>query len=78
MKNIGDKEMIRAFTALTEDLKSHGINPGFYFVENETSTDLKMTMTSINIKYQLVPPGNHRENNAERVIQTFKNHFILV
>ena len=33
-------------------------------------------MKSMNIKYQLVPPSNHRANNAERAIQTFKNHFI--
>ena len=35
-----------------------------------------MTMTSINIKYQLVPPGNYIENNAEKAIKTFKNYFI--
>ena len=33
-------------------------------------------MKTIIIKYQLVPPSNHRANNAEREIQTFKNHFI--
>ena len=26
--------------------------------------------------YQLVPPGMHRRNAAERCIQTFKNHFV--
>ena len=35
-------------------------------------------MKTMEIKYQLVPPGNHRENNAERAILTFKNHFIAV
>ena len=35
-----------------------------------------MTMTSMSIKYQLFPPINNRANNAEREIQTFKNHFI--
>ena len=39
-------------------------------------TALNLTMTTMNIKYQLDPPSNHRENNAEREIQTFKNHFI--
>ena len=68
--------MIRVFTDLTEDLKRHGINPGFHFMDNGASTALKMTMTSMNIKYQLVPPRNHRAKNAEIAIQTFKNHFI--
>ena len=37
-----------------------------------------MTMNSMNIKYQLVPPSNHREKNAERTIQSFKIHLIVV
>ena len=45
-------------------------------MDNEASTALKLTMTTMNIKYQLVPASNHRANNSERAIQTFKNHFI--
>ena len=33
-------------------------------------------MTNMDINYCLVPPSNHRANNAEREIQTFKNHSI--
>ena len=33
-------------------------------------------MATMSIKYQLVPPNNHRANNAEISIQKFKNHFI--
>ena len=64
MKNISDKEMMRAFTSLTEDLKSRGIHPGFHYMDNESA--LKLNMITTNIKYQLVPPSNHIENNAER------------
>ena len=35
-------------------------------------------MTTINIKYQLVPPSNHIANNVEISIQTFKKNFIAV
>ena len=45
-------------------------------MENEASTTLNMKMTSVNITYQLAPPSNHRENNAERMIQTPKKKFI--
>ena len=31
-KNISDKEMIRDFTSLTEDLKTRGINPGSDYI----------------------------------------------
>ena len=75
-KNRSDKEMIKAFISLTEYLKIRGINPGFHFMDNEESTALKITMNSMNIKYQLVPPSNHREKNVEREIQIFKKHFI--
>ena len=34
MNNISDKEIIRAFTALTEDFKRRGIDPGFHFMYN--------------------------------------------
>ena len=30
------------------------------------------------IKVQLVPPGNHHKNNAKHEIQTFKAHFTAV
>ena len=68
--------MIWYFTELTEYLKIRRINPGFHFIDNEASTYLKMTITTMGIKYQLFPPSNHIETNAEREIQTFKNHFI--
>ena len=76
MNNRSDKDTIRAFTSLTEDFKNRIINPGFNFMDNEAYTALKLTITTMHIKYQLVPLSNHRANGAERAIQTFKNHFI--
>ena len=75
--NRSGNEMIQSFTYSTEDLKRRGLNPGFHFMDNKASAVLKMKMTSMNIKYQLVAPSNHRSNNLERSIQTFKNHLIL-
>ena len=68
--------MICAFTQLTTDLKIQGFNPGFHIMDNETSAELKMTINTMYIKYQFVPPGNQRDNNVEIDIQAFKNHFI--
>ena len=76
IKNRNDKEMKRSFTELTGDFQSRGINPGFHFMDNKSLTYFKMSMTTLNITYQLVPPSNHRENNVERARQTFRNHFI--
>ena len=74
MNNRSDKEMIRAFISLTEDLKIRGIHPGFHLIDNKVSTALKLTMATMNIKCQLVLPSNHRANNVDRSIQKFKNH----
>ena len=76
MKNRSNKETIRAFTSLTEDLKIRGIHLGLHFMENKASDALKLTIKSKNTKYKLVHPSNHRAKNAERAIQTSKNHFI--
>ena len=45
-------------------------------MDNKASNILKMAMITMDIKYQLVTPSNHRSNNAEMSIQTFKKNFI--
>ena len=55
MNNSSDTEMIQDFTELIEEIKIHRIKPGFHFVDNEASTALKMTITSINIRYMYLP-----------------------
>ena len=37
---------------------------------------MRATFTLLDIRFQLVPAGMHRFNTAERMIQTFKCHFI--
>ena len=50
MNNGSDKEIIRAFTELTGDFKSRGINPRFHSMDNEASSVLKITMPTMNTK----------------------------
>ena len=47
-------------------------------MDNKASTVLTLTMTTMDIKYQLVPPSNHRGNNTERALQIFNKPFIEV
>ena len=68
MKNRSDKEMKQALTELTTDLKIHGINPGFHFMDNEASTALKREIKNMDTKYHLVPPSNNRTRNLEIAI----------
>eukprot|EP00978_Attheya_sp_CCMP212_P013058 scaffold32606_cov75-Attheya_sp.AAC.1 len=76
MKNRSDSEMVRVFTELADYLTTRGFKPQYQVLDNEASKALKKAITGQNITYQLAPPGNHRQNNAERAIQTFKNHFV--
>lgn len=52
------------------------IRPRLQQLDNECSCILKEYLRDENIQFQLVPPGMHRANSAERAIRTFKNHFI--
>ena len=69
-------EILHAFTELRTDLKNRGFNPGFHVMDNEASTALKKRMSTMGIKYELVPPCNHIANYSTRSIQKFNNHFI--
>jgi hypothetical protein len=76
MKNRGDKEMVRASDFLIQSLIFRGLKPHLQRLDNEASLALINYLTQQGITYQLAPPYIHRRNNAERAIQTFKNHFI--
>jgi hypothetical protein len=49
-----------------------------HILDKEASKAFKELINKNDMEYELVPPGNHRRNHAERAIQTFKAHFILI
>ena len=49
--------------------------PTTWVLDNETSKELKMGFQEAEVTFQLVTPYKHRNNQAERAIQTFKHHF---
>jgi hypothetical protein len=61
-----------------DDLQKAGINSVLHRLDNETSKELIKEIENKGLKYQIASPGDHRLNHAERAIQTFKNHFILI
>ena len=75
-KKRSDKDIIRYFVELTAYFERRGINPGFHIMDNKASTEFKNSRTTIDIKYQLVTPSNHRAKNTDRSINIFKNHFL--
>ena len=78
MKNRSEGEMIRAYQALLERIKSTGVcDPKHHMLDNEASAEFQKVIRE-QAKLQLVPPDTHRRNIAERAIQTFKAHFIAI
>ena len=68
--------ILHAYRTIHTRLTAAGLRPKLQRLDNEASLMLKEYMTEEGIDYQLVPPGVHRRNAAERAIRTFKNHFI--
>ena len=68
--------ILHAYKVVHARLVAAGLRPKLQRLDNEASAILKDFMAEEGIDYQLVPPGSHRRNAAERAIRTFKNHFI--
>jgi hypothetical protein len=69
-------DILTAYTTVVNTLIAAGLRPKLQRLDNECSGALQQFMATENIAFQLVPPGVHRANTAERAIRTFKNHFI--
>jgi hypothetical protein len=76
MKSRHATAILSAYKLLHAKLCAAGLRPQLQRLDNECSDSLKAYMSAQDIDFQLVPPGVHRRNAAERAIRTFKNHFI--
>ena len=64
-----------AWKKLNDIFKKASVPPQMFVLDNETSADLENAFKEERITYQLITPYKHRNNQAERAIQTFKSHF---
>jgi hypothetical protein len=78
MKNRTAGEMVRAYQVLIDRLNSAGIFPKLHILDNKCSADMKETIKSNKMEFQLVPPHDHCRNLAKKAIQTFKDHFVAI
>jgi hypothetical protein len=76
MKSREAHEMVRAYNHIIERLKSKGITPRRQMLDNEASKEYLKAIEKHGIEWELVPPDNHRQNVAEKGIQTAKGHII--
>jgi hypothetical protein len=71
MKNRTEGEMIRTHQKIINRMKTAGLGIKKQVLDNECSAAMKECIRANNMEYELVPPGQHRRNQAERAIQTF-------
>jgi hypothetical protein len=79
VRAITDREsatIVNAFNDIFTYLENKGFKPLYNVLDNEASSAITEYLRRKEIKWQFVPPNEHRVNAAERAIQTFKNHFI--
>ena len=78
MKARSYSKFIWVFKDLHEHLLTRGLNPEYMILDNEASPDFQRELKSKYIGFQPSPPVMHFRNAVERVISTFKYHFIVV
>jgi hypothetical protein len=76
MKSRSASEWVKDCDAIHQELTVKGFKPKLQTLDNEASAALKNFFTANDVDYQLLPPHCHRRNAAERVIRTFKEHFV--
>ena len=76
LKNDKDESVVEAFHNVLIYLTKQLFNPTLNIMDNMASKAVQALLEEEKINLQLVEPHNHRINGMERVIQTFKNHFI--
>ena len=60
-----------------EQMKAQVILPTHQELDNEISTAYRLEIKQTSMTYQIIPPDDHRRNLAEKLIQTWKDHFIV-
>ena len=76
LKNTTTSELVIAQTRLTQYLLDRGLKPKALCIKNKCPEALQSFLRSNSIDFQLFPPNDHRTNQAEKAIDTWKCHFL--
>ena len=69
-------DIVDAWESLIKKFVKGGFKPNLFIFDNEFSGEFRAVVENKNITLQLVTPHMHRNNPAERAIQTWKDHFL--
>ncbi len=78
MKNRMEGKMIKTYQNIINRMKVAGLGIKKEVLNNKCLVAMKECIKNNNMEYELIPPGQHRQNQAEWAIQTFKSHFISI
>jgi len=79
MKDKSATSYVDAYRSLIYFFRSKSKPVGIVRLDNETSAQLEtFCRNEAHVKYEYVPPNNHRTNTAERSIRTAKNHLLAI
>jgi hypothetical protein len=70
--------MITAYQRMVDRMKLLVLGLKHHPLDNECLTKFKECITKNGMTHKLVPPDCHHRNITKRVIQTFKNHFVVI
>ena len=77
MKSRAEAEHLRVYKEIFKYLEKRGLRPMNHIMDNECSPAMMhLIVEEHQQKLQLVPSHDHKTNLAEKVIDTFKCHFI--
>ena len=71
IKSRDKSELVRGFEMCYKELQEANITPILHRLDNEVSDDLIEAIKKKKLKYQIVTAYDHRQNLAERAIQTY-------
>ena len=69
-------DIVAAWEFLNTQFSTKGFKPNLFIFDNEFSGEFCSALLDQDITLQLVTPHMHRNNPAERAIQTWKDHFL--
>ena len=78
MYNRSKEEMIQAYKKIINRMRMAGLGIKKHTLDNEALDSFKQYIRQQQIQFELMPPSNHRRNQAEHTIQTFNTHFIAI
>ncbi len=78
IRNRTQEEMMEMYQHIINWMQAAGLGLKKHILDNKASKAFKELIRENELEYELVPPGNHRRNQAECAIQTFKAHFIVI